>query len=219
MTTIYLFPLNKKQTLNFHYLKVSNTLKQLKLTKGDLSQSGWVLYSAMLAVLNVEWMVMCLSPKSLPMLVCRYMDQKDLAAMLTSIESAGVTRKVNMMNSVHARKYVSENSTLTLKPIEEVIRSPQQGYQWWHKKDSCPPKIISKIKVREIIWHILEIKKSNWCLMEHYLIDRNGAASKLFWCNVRLKQTSKWTWRVARGWSKMGVRCRQGKWGQIGGES
>ena len=31
--------------------------------------------------------------------------------------------------------------TLALKPRGDVTRSPKQGYQWPHKKDSCPPKI------------------------------------------------------------------------------
>ena len=31
--------------------------------------------------------------------------------------------------------------TLALKPRGDVTRSPKQGYQWHHKKDSCPPKI------------------------------------------------------------------------------
>ena len=33
--------------------------------------------------------------------------------------------------------------TLALKPWD-VTRSPKQGYQWPHKKDSCPPKIFWK---------------------------------------------------------------------------
>ena len=31
--------------------------------------------------------------------------------------------------------------TLALKPRGDITRSPKQGYQWPHKKDSCPPKI------------------------------------------------------------------------------
>ena len=34
--------------------------------------------------------------------------------------------------------------TLALKPRGDVTRSPKQGYQWTHKKDSCPPKIKKK---------------------------------------------------------------------------
>ena len=35
--------------------------------------------------------------------------------------------------------------TLALKPRGDITRSPKQGYQWPHKKDSCPPKILKKI--------------------------------------------------------------------------
>ena len=34
-------------------------------------------------------------------LICRYMDQKGSAAMLTSIQSAGVTPEVNLRKSLH----------------------------------------------------------------------------------------------------------------------
>ena len=34
--------------------------------------------------------------------------------------------------------------TLALKPRGDVTGSPKQGYQWPHKKDSCPPKIFKK---------------------------------------------------------------------------
>ena len=34
--------------------------------------------------------------------------------------------------------------TLALKPRGDITRSPKQGYQWPHKKDSCPPKISKK---------------------------------------------------------------------------
>ena len=34
--------------------------------------------------------------------------------------------------------------TLALKPRGDITRSRKQGYQWPHKKDSCPPKIFLK---------------------------------------------------------------------------
>ena len=34
--------------------------------------------------------------------------------------------------------------TLALKPRGDVTRSPKQEYQWSHKKDSCPTKILKK---------------------------------------------------------------------------
>ena len=36
---------------------------------------------------------------------------------------------------------------ITLKPREDVTRSPKQGYQWPHKEDLNPPKIILKKEV------------------------------------------------------------------------
>ena len=36
--------------------------------------------------------------------------------------------------------------TLALKPRGDVTRSLKQGYQWPHKKDSGPPKILKKKK-------------------------------------------------------------------------
>ena len=59
--------------------------------------------------------------------------------MLTSMQSAGVEPEVNPRNSEKARKRAVEKSTLALKPSADVIRSPKQGYQWPHEKDSCPP--------------------------------------------------------------------------------
>ena len=34
--------------------------------------------------------------------------------------------------------------TLDLEPMANVTRSPKQGYQWPHKKDRCPPKLLKK---------------------------------------------------------------------------
>ena len=47
---------------------------------------------------------------------------------------------------MQARKCASEKSTLAFKPREDVTRSPKQGYQWPHKKDSFPTKIFFKKK-------------------------------------------------------------------------
>ena len=70
--------------------------------------------------------------------VCEYVDQKGLAAMLTSIQSAGVASEVNL-RITQARK--QKGSTLALKPKADVTRSPKQGYQWPHEKDLCSSKI------------------------------------------------------------------------------
>ena len=75
--------------------------------------------------------------------ICRYMDQKGSAAMLTSksVESAGVTPAGNLRNSMQARKCASQKSILALKPRAVVTRNPKLGYQWPHKKDLCPSKL------------------------------------------------------------------------------
>ena len=59
--------------------------------------------------------------------VCKYMDWKGLAAMLTSIQSAGVAPEVNL-RIPQARKYV-KGSILALKSRAAVTKSPKQGYQ------------------------------------------------------------------------------------------
>ena len=48
------------------------------------------------------------------------------------------------LNENVATKHASERSTLALKPRGDVTRSPKQGYQWPHEKNSCPPKNFKK---------------------------------------------------------------------------
>ena len=45
------------------------------------------------------------------------------------------------------KKACKKRSTLALKPRADVTRSPKQGYQWSHKKDSCPPKLKTNMNV------------------------------------------------------------------------
>ena len=58
--------------------------------------------------------------------------------MLTSIQSTGVAPELNLKTSMQARKHASKTSALALKPRADVTRTPKQGYQWLHKKDSNP---------------------------------------------------------------------------------
>ena len=80
--------------------------------------------------------------------VCRYADRKGSAAILTSIQSAGVTPEVNRRNSLHsgdkACKWGIHPGFETQR--RRCARSPKQGYQWPHEKDLCPPKILKKKK-------------------------------------------------------------------------
>ena len=69
--------------------------------------------------------------------VCKFVDQKGSAAMLTSIQSVFITPEVNL-RITKVRKD-AKSSTLALKPRADVTRSPKQGYQWTPEKDLCPP--------------------------------------------------------------------------------
>ena len=55
--------------------------------------------------------------------------------MLTAKESAGVAPEMNLRNLLHTggEAQQARESTLALKPREEVTRSPKQGYQWPQK--------------------------------------------------------------------------------------
>ena len=61
------------------------------------------------------------------------------AAMLATERLAGVAPEVNLRECVIHTPLLSSNKaepTLALKPGGDVTRSPKQGYQWLHKKDS-----------------------------------------------------------------------------------
>ena len=55
-----------------------------------------------------------------------------------------------MLNGVFPKL---KGNSLTLKP-RDVARSLKQGYQWSHKKDLCPPKLLKKEEINWIhgIW-------------------------------------------------------------------
>ena len=59
--------------------------------------------------------------------------------------------------------------TLALKPKGDVTRSPKQGYQWPHKKDSCPPKILKrKVCLRnQVIYQYLIFALSTFYLIQN----------------------------------------------------
>ena len=60
---------------------------------------------------------------------------------------AGVAPEVNLRSSVQARKRAHE--------IHPGFETSPQGYQWPHKKDVCPPKILKKQKKKT--FHFYEI--------------------------------------------------------------
>ena len=51
----------------------------------------------------------------------------------------------------HTSEKACKGSTLALKPRADVTRSPKQGYQWPHKKDLCPTKILLKKKFTDYL--------------------------------------------------------------------
>ena len=75
-------------------------------------------------------------------------DQKGSAAMLTTIQSAGVAPEVNLRNPLCAGDKACKRFTLALKPRGDITRSPKQGYQWPNKKEKIfIPKKLIKFKV------------------------------------------------------------------------
>ena len=70
--------------------------------------------------------------------VCKYIDQKGLAAMMTSIQSAGKSEDHT------SEKTHKKGPTLALKSMAEITRNPKQGYQWPHEKDLCPSNFFEK---------------------------------------------------------------------------
>ena len=65
---------------------------------------------------------------------CRYVEKNGSAGMLTRKRSTDVIPEVNLGKVYHAC-LCQVMATLALKPRGDVTRSPNQGYQWSHKKD------------------------------------------------------------------------------------
>ena len=120
------------------------------MTKSKSSWAGVPEWFTALCLLCVVKTVMGLSPSpawtstNTCRYICKYVDQKGSAAMLTSIQSAGVTPEVNL-RIIQVRKH-AKGPTLALKPRTDVTRSPKQ---WSLKKDSCPQKNFSLKKVQK----------------------------------------------------------------------
>ena len=74
--------------------------------------------------------------------ICRYVDQKGWAAMLTSIQSAGVTPEVNL-RITQGRKHI-KGIYPGFETSADVTKSPKQGCEWPHEKDLCPQKNCKK---------------------------------------------------------------------------
>ena len=57
-------------------------------------------------------------------MICKYVDQRGLAAMLGSKRSAGVAPEVKL-RITQVRKHTSKGSTLALKSGADITRSPK----------------------------------------------------------------------------------------------
>ena len=69
---------------------------------------------------------------------------KGLAAMLTSMQSAGAAPEVSL-RITQVRKHAKRDPPMALKlRAQDITRSPRHGYQWPREKDLCPPKILEK---------------------------------------------------------------------------
>ena len=84
-----------------------------------------------------------------PMPAPRYVEENGLAAILTTKRSAGVLPEVNPRKYVtcmplpRANKAAHSGFEIQI----DVTRSPKQGYQWPHKKDSwCSPIFFKKFR-------------------------------------------------------------------------
>ena len=61
------------------------------------------------------------------------------ATMLGAKRSAGVAPEMNLRECVTHMPLPSQIRLPTLAVKPDITRSPKEGYQWPHKKDSCPP--------------------------------------------------------------------------------
>ena len=96
-----------------------------------------MVYSAVLRMRWTTWV------RSLPIacghMISKYMDRKGATALLTSLHVVNRCCTRGESEDYTAEK-AHTGSSLAWKPGTDVTRSPTQGYQWLHKKDSCPPK-------------------------------------------------------------------------------
>ena len=114
---------------------------------------------------------------------CMYVEENGSAAMLAAKWVAGVAPEVNLRDHVKCMLLPSLNKalpTLALKPRGDITRSPKQGYQWPHKKNLYPPKILKKeqtwcgdkfwfeciVKKERRIEGVLTVADLNWKICE-----------------------------------------------------
>ena len=107
------------------------------------------------------------NPGNLPLLqACRECDQLPCWPLYS--QQVSHQRWISGIHGTQVTKHTSEGSTLALKPRGDVIRSPKQGYQWPHEKDSCPPNFFFLKKKRLFAAATIQIqfkyfKLNVWC--------------------------------------------------------
>ena len=112
------------------------------------SQAGVAKWSTAPYLLHAARTVMGLSPKPPPILADisagTWIKKAQLPCWPLYSQQVSHQRWISGIHCMQATKHASEESTLALKLRGDVTRSPKQGYQWPHKKDSCPPKYFLK---------------------------------------------------------------------------
>ena len=115
------------------------------------SQAGVAEWSTVPYLLHAAQTVMGLSPKPPPILADisagTWIEKAQLPCWPLYSQQVSHQRWISGIYCKQATKHTSEESTLALKPRGDVTRSPKQGYQWPHKKESCPLKYLSHWKL------------------------------------------------------------------------
>ena len=128
--------------------------------------------------------------------ICKYVDQKGLAAMLISIQSAGVAPVVNL-RITQARKH-AKGSTLALKPRADIIRSSKQGVSVVPRKGLMSAKNF-KNPYKNLCW------KTHFSLSILFLVLQ--ILTKIMrWDNLKLHVISQWVDRHLRDSSVQGTQ-------------
>ena len=91
--------------------------------------------------------------------IWKYVDWKGSAAILTSVQSEGVTPEVNL-RITQARKHTKRDPPWLCNPGQTLPEiQNRQGYQWSHEKDSWLPKIyFIKKRIGKYAFSFIKIK-------------------------------------------------------------
>ena len=128
----------------------------LRKVRTEPSRSGRIVYSA---VLCTQRMVMGLNPtNACGHMICKYMDWKGSAAMVASVQSAGVTPEVNLRITT-GEKACKQGFHPSFETQGRHHQKSKTGVCPL-KKHLRPPKRIKK-EQKNLVWG------SNWCTSSH----------------------------------------------------